>query len=98
MKGREQDGIFILSSPSEFGKVCHLFGASGKLKQAMGLRWEIHISQLPQASEDRDKLIGQKQIGIIETIKAIISKIKKSSSALIVLPANNPRSKYIPGL
>ena len=83
------NGLFILSSPSELGKVCHLFGASGQLKQSLGLRWEIHISQLPQAGKGRDKLIGQKTSGIIETVKAIMDKIKEPRSKLIVLPANN---------
>ena len=88
MNSRKQDGFFILSSPSELGKVCHLFGASGKLKQVLGLRWEIHISQVPQAGEDRDKLIGQKTSGIIETVRAIIDKLREPHSTLIVLPAN----------
>lgn len=95
MNGRQQNGIFILSSPSEIGKVCHLFGASGKLKQAIGLRWEIHISQLPQAGKDRDKLIGEKMNGIVDTIKAIMDKINKPGGTLIVLPTNNPKPKQI---
>ena len=91
MKDRAQNGIFILHSVSPIEKVAALLGRSGKLKQALGLRWEIHISQL-QAGRETDKLIGMKKSGIVGTVKDIISKLNNEvGSTVIMLPANHPR-------
>jgi len=89
--GRQQDGIFVMSSQWPMSKLAFLFGASGKLKKALGLRWEIHISQL-MAGRDKDKLPGISHNSFMEIYKAILAKLNnKTSSSVILLPANTPR-------
>ncbi len=88
---RQQSGIFILETPNQIDRVCIIFGLSGKLKQALGLRWEIHISPLAAVAAE-DKLMVNCIRGVVDIVRTILKQIDyKPNKSVIVLPANNPR-------
>jgi hypothetical protein len=88
MDDRKVKGVFYLECGLTIGDVSQKLGVSDDFKHKLGLRWSLMVTKVTQGSGLADT--QSKSHSIVGVMRKILDRLKESS-AVIILPENNPR-------